>query len=640
MRFSFLAALLASAFALDHFEPLVKRTYYTPTLSGFFDAAESTFSPEDIALHKIAEIAGKNTNWAVESSYPTKHNGINHVYLRQVVNDLEVDNCEVNVNVASNGAILSMGVSAFTGEAPVLAAATVSAEQALFRVVNHVGLNLPKNFAPEGNVNGEITTFNSGEISSEPITAKLVYVKVSEEQVALAYKVRVFADEPKQPYGCYVALVDASDASAALLGLKDEVTWFMSPEQAEALSKERAQWFAGNVTDEAADRATYLVYGIPAMDPNFGERVTVTGAPDATASPLGWFDQGRPGQVFTDTRGNNVYAQDNPTGGAPWQNNYRPNCGTALNCVFPIDLATEPRTYRDAAILNLFWWNNIIHDIFYLHGFDEVSGNAQENNMGRGGRDNDAVQANAQDGAGFNNANMATPIDGQRGRMRMYLWNGIVPMRDGDLDSGIIVHEYAHHISIRLTGGPLNVGCLGGGQAGGMGEGWGDFFATMFLQTRATTRAQQFPMGLYAARRGIRPFPYSTTLEGNPQTFGILNQGPPYNAVHAIGSVWCQILFQVYWEMRDSFGFDPDWFYGTSGNNALLQDVTDGFKLQPCTPNFVQARDAIILADRQNYQGRHVCALWRGFAFRGLGTGAVVRSTNSVDQSFTIPPEC
>ena len=31
------------------------------------------------------------------------------------------------------------------------------------------------------------------------------------------------------------------------------------------------------------------------------------------------------------------------------------------------------------------------------------------------GRENDAVQANAQDGAGFNNANMMTPIDGNRG---------------------------------------------------------------------------------------------------------------------------------------------------------------------------------------------------------------------------------
>jgi extracellular elastinolytic metalloproteinase len=39
------------------------------------------------------------------------------------------------------------------------------------------------------------------------------------------------------------------------------------------------------------------------------------------------------------------------------------------------------------------------------------------------------------------------------------------------MEGGIIMHEYAHGISIRLTGGPSNSGCLGWGEAGGMGEG-------------------------------------------------------------------------------------------------------------------------------------------------------------------------
>lgn len=91
----------------------------------------------------------------------------------------------------------------------------------------------------------------------------------------------------------------------------------------------------------------------------------------------------------------------------------------------------------------------MIHDIFYQYGFTEEAGNFQENNFGKGGLGNDAVQSNAQDGSGFNNANMATPPDGQRPRMRMYLWNWIAPMKDGDFDSGIIVHEYGHGISTR-----------------------------------------------------------------------------------------------------------------------------------------------------------------------------------------------
>jgi extracellular elastinolytic metalloproteinase len=53
---------------------------------------------------------------------------------------------------------------------------------------------------------------------------------------------------------------------------------------------------------------------------------------------------------------------------------------------------------------------------------------------------------------------------------RMYIWTETDPSRDGDLEAGIVIHEYAHGISTRLTGGPRNSGCLGWGEAGGMGE--------------------------------------------------------------------------------------------------------------------------------------------------------------------------
>lgn len=68
---------------------------------------------------------------------------------------------------------------------------------------------------------------------------------------------------------------------------------------------------------------------------------------------------------------------------------------------------------------------------------DNLTPDFQEYNFGRGGRGNDAVQANAQDGSGTNNANFATPPDGQRPRMRMYVWTGAQPYRDGDFEAGI-----------------------------------------------------------------------------------------------------------------------------------------------------------------------------------------------------------
>jgi extracellular elastinolytic metalloproteinase len=128
----------------------------------------------------------------------------------------------------------------------------------------------------------------------------------------------------------------------------------------------------------------------------------------------------------------------------------------------------------DAAIVNLFYLNNMIHD--YLYGFNEPAGTSSSN-FKRGGREGDAVIANCQDGSGTNNANFATPPDGSNGRMRMVSLgvmnsiSGLVsPGRDGDLEEGIVVHEYAHGISTRLTGGPSNSGCLGWGEAGGKPE--------------------------------------------------------------------------------------------------------------------------------------------------------------------------
>ncbi len=78
---------------------------------------------------------------------------------------------------------------------------------------------------------------------------------------------------------------------------------------------------------------------------------------------------------------------------------------------------------RKAAVVNLFFMNNYLHDFFYDHGFDEASGNAQNDNYGRGGLDDDALEVQAQDSSGLNNANMGTPSDGASPRMQMYLFN-------------------------------------------------------------------------------------------------------------------------------------------------------------------------------------------------------------------------
>src|SRR5690606_6884038 len=98
--------------------------------------------------------------------------------------------------------------------------------------------------------------------------------------------------------------------------------------------------------------------------------------------------------------------------------------GQNLDFNFPELPGVHPHANQDASILNLFYWNNVIHDIFYHYGFDESSGNFQMNNYDNGGFGNDYVIAQAMDGGGTNNANFYTPIDGYLPRMQMYLWTG------------------------------------------------------------------------------------------------------------------------------------------------------------------------------------------------------------------------
>ena len=40
----------------------------------------------------------------------------------------------------------------------------------------------------------------------------------------------------------------------------------------------------------------------------------------------------------------------------------------------------DPSTFVAGAVTNLFYWNNLVHDVMHYYGFDEASGNFQETN--------------------------------------------------------------------------------------------------------------------------------------------------------------------------------------------------------------------------------------------------------------------
>lgn len=167
--------------------------------------------------------------------------------------------------------------------------------------------------------------------------------------------------------------------------------------------------------------ATYNVFPFPVESPSHGSRALVSNPWFVDASPDGWHSvmTATPAH-YTITRGNNVFAYEDKAGsnavGAS------PDGGASRN----FDFSFTPNATAanlNAATTNLFYANNKVHDIFYRLGFTETARNFQQWNYGKGGGQNDYVQAEAQDGGGTNNANFSTPIDGARPRMQMYIWD-------------------------------------------------------------------------------------------------------------------------------------------------------------------------------------------------------------------------
>ncbi len=226
-------------------------------------------------------------------------------------------------------------------------------------------------------------------------------------------------------------------------------------------------------------------------------------------------------------------------------------------------------------------------------------------------------------------------------------------IRDGDFENGIIIHEYGHGISNRLTGGP-GINCLSGNEQ--MGEGWSDYYAlTMLADPTLDDPNGPRGMGPYAlfqpdrGGNGIRPRPYSRNTDIQPFTYDMIKTngwitGGSLAVPHGIGHAWAATLWDMTWNLIDAHGFNPDIYqpWNTGGNILSLQLVTDGLKIQGCGPGFVVGRAAIIAADVALTGGENHCLLWRTFAKRGLGVSAIQGTTNRDDntQAFDIPDEC
>ena len=548
-------------------------------------------------------------SYVVSSQYTDQPSGITHIYLRQTHDGLEVMNADLSIHVTARGEIINVS-SSFIGDPQVTGDGTpqllIGASQAFAEFSNDMGLGLltaPQVISVDAESPDLETVLAASGVALEDVEAKLVYVPTA-DGLELAW--RLNAQTLDQAHW-YDAFVDADSGESIYV-------------------------------DDAVGYASYRVSASPLSSPNDGPRTLVTDTHDLVASPFGWHDtNGVAGAEFTDTQGNNAVAQDdvdaNDVGG------FRPDGGAGLVFDFPHDVAQDPALFRSAAITNAFYWVNTLHDIHYQYGFTEAAGNFQTNNYGKGGVGNDPVLIDVHDGGG-GGAAFISPKDGQSPRMTLTI--RAASSRDNAFDNDIIIHEYGHGISERLTGGPANNQGLNATQSRGMGEGWSDWWAIMLTQVPSDAKLDAYPVGAYLVNDpdGIRRFPYSFDMAINPLTYADYNNASTRSSQHAIGEIWASALWDMNWLLIEKHGFSSDFYHGTGGNNLALQLVMDGLKLQGTNPSLLDSRDAILAADVALNGGANQAEIWTAFARRGMGFSANDggnASSTSVVEAFDIP---
>ncbi len=799
---------------------------YTLLLSGILQA-------QDIDQMRAIQLVTKNiaesgltyeslTNSMVTNAYVNKTSGTELVYLQQLHKGLPVFN-QIQVMAFKNGKIVSSTgnrvweierLSGHASEQP-----SVTPEKAIATALAEKKLTLTSPLQSRTLVAGRKYDYGKPGGFIENITAELMWVPDEEgTSVKLAWQVYLV---PKTSSDYWLIRVDAKENR--VIG-ENNLTVYCQIHKKQELNIGGLQHSYGNANADANEKpydfgkngtvnnrkidllqisanspsiinsASYRVIPFPAESPKHpgGSPSLVTdpwnNAP-GNATSLKWHSNGT--TDYTITRGNNVWAKEdlaasNSTAGQP-ATSTSPSDPLSFDFVPNFNAPptqTSPVPNQQFNITNLFYWNNIMHDVMYLYGFDEVSGNFQANNQGRGGAGNDWVNADAQDGnfitPNQNNANFSTPADGGSGRMQMYLWNPtpgftvnapsviaglytslesnfstnnlltnlgprtgdvvyyndnaatthegcVTPSNagalngkialidrgncnftvkvknaqdagaiavimvnnvagspivmggtdntitipavmisdvdglllknqlnnglnvtlapgqnmDGDVDNGIISHEFSHGTSNRLTGGPAQSTCVSNAEQ--MGEGWSDYYSLMFTQDWANSNVNTgftnprgigtYAIGQSPSGSGIRTQKYCTDFTVNNLVFAASIPAQQ----HDRGEIWCATLWDMTWNIiKQTNTIAPSIYQSnlTAGNVIAMKLVTEAMKLQPCNPGFIDGRNAILKADSILYNGQYNCAIREAFRRRGMGLNASQGSASSVNDQI------
>lgn len=557
--------------------------------------------------------------------YRSSHNGVTHLVFRQRFGGVDVWNAEWVTNLDRYGRVLDAGGTLYP--APQAGfhlpphSRSVPAARSAVVVVNP---ELKESYIPvesrEPSRRAMGIRFARGPLARD-VEGKLVW----HGQHGVLRPAWNFVVADTGFVHCYSVTVD--DESQAILAMHP-LTFFQDPAPP---AKPR-----GLVFEQASPQPDPTPGVALTVPPPIVPRVMASFLGDPVASPLGWTDG-------TATAGNNTTTGENlagadfvtpaPTAGVNGEFSFR----------LQLDAGFWPLNYPDAAVTNLFYWMNRVHDLHYHYGFDEQSGNFQANNFGRGGLDGDPIFAYAHFGADKPGTGLidnsffsleSGDDDGVPAEVGMFVAHGAGAlndvMTDGAYDSQVMVHEYTHGVSYRLARQLYTTF-----QGSSMGEGLSDFYGIEYTTPQGAPPDGVYPFSQYFGQiwgTGARSHPYSTNMSVNPLTYADLGHVISYPEVHADG----EILVEALWEIRANLIAQ---FGEAEGRERIRQLIMDGMKLAIPAASMVDMRDATLLADRVDYQGASQSQLWAGFAKRGLGALAFSDGGDTVHAlaSFDLP---
>ena len=577
-----------------------------PSFAPALEVAQS-FLQSNLALLNLS--AEDVRELRVAREFVTRHNGVTHLTFQQQAHGIDVFGAAIEANVSRDGRVLNLsGEPMADMHAGVnVIVPSITSEEAIARAAGAAGVT-------------DIL---------ESVSEGLVYFPLARGSARLAWQVVV---RDNRTPNAYRSVVDAVDGT---------VLWRHNGTRYGHIATHGAVFDRDSpIPDNPIGSSTGTVARVDRLFHGGGQVFPpVLGTPIFPHGDVhfDWWN----GAARTVTTSNNVRAQDDRNGDNAGGTQATDN--GIDDFTQPLDLTQDPSTYTAAAVTNLFYWVNRIHDIFYKYGFDEASRNYQTANFGLGGLGGDPVIADAQDNrdgtpASICNANFDTTApEGTSGRMQMFQ-SGTTsgscgspsPERDGDFDNGVIIHEFHHGLGERLR--PT---LHGGSQGGGMGEGGGDFQALAVL-----TEPGDDPNGLYALAQfltsnpngSFRRAPWSIRPGVFPFTYGDISIS---GEVHDVGEIWANTLWIARTLLVSRYGF-------VTGTDTILQLQLDGYKMAPANPDFLDMRDSMILADSVNNGGINECLLWQAFARMGMGVSASSTGNNDTApvEAFDTPLSC